>query len=72
MYILYQGGVNVIAGDEDKITTVLHENQVFGERALDKDETRRATVVANCNKTICLMLSKKDYKDILYVTTIYL
>ena len=26
MYLLYQGEVNVIAGDEDKITVVLHEN----------------------------------------------
>ena len=26
LYILYQGDVNVIAGDEDKITVVLREN----------------------------------------------
>lgn len=26
MYILYQGEVNVYAGDEDRITVVLHEN----------------------------------------------
>ena len=67
MYILYQGEVSVIAGEDDKITTVLHENQVFGERALSKDEKRVATIIANTPKTICLALYKKEYKDIVYV-----
>jgi CRP-like cAMP-binding protein len=26
MYILYHGEVNVYAGDEDRVTVVLHEN----------------------------------------------
>jgi CRP-like cAMP-binding protein len=67
MYILYQGEVSVIAGEDDKITTVLHENQVFGERALSNDEKRTATIIANMPKTICLALSQKEYKDIVYV-----
>lgn len=58
------------ADDDHRVTVVLRENQVFGERALEKDERRRATIIANTNKTICLMLSKKDYKDIVYVRCI--
>ena len=67
MYILHQGDVNVITGDEDFVTTVLHESQVFGERALDQDGIRTASIVARSNKVICLSLSKKEYKEILYV-----
>lgn len=69
MYVLYQGEVNVIAGDEDKVTTTLGENQVFGERAMVTDECRMASVFAKSPKVICLSLTKKDYKEILYVST---
>ena len=68
MYVLYQGEVNIIAGDEDKVTTTLSENQVFGERAMVTDDRRMASVVAKTPKVICLSLSKKDYKEILYVS----
>lgn len=69
MYVIFQGQVSVYATDEGSLTCNLHENQVFGERALDKDDVRGATVIANQDKTICLALHKKDYKEILYVTS---
>lgn len=38
MYVLFQGEVDVYAGDEGKVTVLLTESQVFGERALVTDE----------------------------------
>ncbi len=67
MYVIFQGEVSVHASDSGSLTCILHENQVFGERALERDEARVATVFANAEHTICLALRKKDYKEILYV-----
>ena len=47
MFLIFQGEVDVFATDEDKLTCKLHQNQVFGERALEKDDRRTATVIAN-------------------------
>jgi CRP-like cAMP-binding protein len=68
MYIILQGNVSVYANEPGVLTCTLHENQIFGERAIDKNEARVATVIANVDRTICLALRKKDYKDILYVS----
>ena len=67
MYVIFHGEVSVHASDAGSLTCILHENQVFGERALDRDEVRVATVYANADHTICLALRKKDYKEILFV-----
>ena len=67
MFIIYQGEVNIIAGEEDKITTTLNEMHVFGERALETNELRTATIVAKTPKVILLSFSKTDYKIVLYV-----
>lgn len=72
MYVIFQGEVSVHASDNGSLTCILHENQVFGERALDRDEVRAATVFANFENTICLALRKKDYKEILYVLHLFL
>ena len=72
MYVIFQGEVSVHASDNGSLTCILHENQVFGERALERDEVRAATVFANVEHTICLALRKKDYKEILYVLSPYL
>jgi CRP-like cAMP-binding protein len=40
---------------------------VFGERALETNELRTATIVAKTPKVILLSLSKTDYKIVLYV-----
>jgi CRP-like cAMP-binding protein len=44
----------------------LNENKVFGERALDTDEKRGATIITH-SECICLVLMKKDYVDIIFV-----
>lgn len=67
MFVLYQGEVNVIANDEDKVTSTLSEPTVFGEVAMVTDERRTAHVVARSPLTVCLLLFKKDYKEILFV-----
>jgi CRP-like cAMP-binding protein len=72
MYVIFHGEVSVHASDTGSLTCILHENQVFGERALDRDEVRVATVFAFAEHTICLALRKKDYKEILYVNNPFL
>ena len=69
MYILFQGEVGIYVNgseEEDKCVAILKDNKIFGERALETDETRGATVIAH-HTSICLILNKKDYKDIIYV-----
>lgn len=56
MYIIFSGEVNVIANDEGVITTVLSENQVFGERALVTDDLRMANIIARSSKVGVLCL----------------
>jgi CRP-like cAMP-binding protein len=68
LYILYEGEVNIYVNDLSHVTVTLGERQVFGERALVTDEVRGATVAAKTPHVVCLSLSKKDYKDILYVS----
>jgi CRP-like cAMP-binding protein len=72
MHVIFHGEVSVHASDAGSLTCILHENQVFGERALDRDEVRVATVYANADHTICLALRKKDYKEILFVNNPFL
>jgi len=71
MFIIFHGEVSVYASDCGSVTCILHENQVFGERALERDELRVATVLANMDNTICLSLHKKVFKEILYVSLKY-
>lgn len=75
MYILFQGEVGIYVtssnteDSEEKCVAILKDNKIFGERALDTDERRGATVIAH-HTSICLILNKKDYKDIIYVRII--
>ena len=69
MYIIFSGEIGIYTGVndfEDKCAAILKDNKVFGERAMETDENRVATVIAHA-KTICLMLLKKDLKEIIYV-----
>jgi hypothetical protein len=43
----------------------LNENKVFGERALDTEEKRGATIITH-SPVICLVLKKQDYLDIIF------
>lgn len=65
MYILYQGEVGVYVS-EDKCVAILKDSKVFGERALETDEKRGATILAH-TETTCLVLTKKDFVEIIYV-----
>lgn len=65
MYIVFSGSVGIYVPD-DKCVATLSENQVFGEKALETNERRGATVKAH-NETVCLVLMKNDYLDIIYV-----
>jgi CRP-like cAMP-binding protein len=67
MYILFSGEVGVYL-TENKCLAQLKENKVFGERALDTKEKRGATIIAH-KSTVCLILMKNDYLDIIYVCT---
>ena len=66
MFILLNGEVGVYVGYDDTCVAVLKDNKVFGERALEHDDKRTATIIAQTD-TQCLILMKKDYKDIIYV-----
>lgn len=63
MYLLLKGEVGVYI--ESKLVSTITENKVFGERALDTEERRVATIKA-MKDCFCLILLKKDYLDILY------
>jgi CRP-like cAMP-binding protein len=48
MYILFSGEVGIYVGDEsEKCVAVLKDSKVFGERALETDDKRGATVMAH-------------------------
>jgi CRP-like cAMP-binding protein len=66
MYILFSGEVGVYVGDGEKCVAILKDSKVFGERALEHDDKRGATIMAH-TPSLCLILLKKDYKDIIYV-----
>lgn len=67
MYILFQGEVGIYVGDDEKCVAILKDGKVFGERALDTNDKRGATIITHC-LTTCLILLKKDYKEIIYVS----
>lgn len=66
MYILFAGEVGIYISDA-KCVAVLRDSKVFGERALDNDDLRGATIIAH-QRSECLVLYKDDYKDIIYVS----
>ena len=68
MYILFSGEVGVYVND-NKCVAVLKDNKVFGEIALETDEKRGATIIAHSH-SLCLILFKRDYKEIIYVRLI--
>lgn len=47
MYILFEGEVGVYLGEDDNCVAVLKDNKVFGERALETDDLRGATIIAH-------------------------
>lgn len=50
-----------------KCVATLKDSKVFGERALETDEKRGATIIAH-QPTVCMILLKRDFKDIVYVS----
>ena len=46
MFILLNGEVGVYVGYDDTCVAVLKDNKVFGERALEHDDKRTATIIA--------------------------
>jgi CRP-like cAMP-binding protein len=68
MYILFHGEVGIYVDDKfERCVAVLKDNKVFGERALETDEKRGATIIAH-QPTTCLILMKNDFVDIIYVS----
>jgi CRP-like cAMP-binding protein len=66
MYILVKGEVGVYIGaGEDNCVAMLGDNKIFGERALETNEKRGATIKAH-KKTITMILNKNDFKEIVY------
>lgn len=70
MYLLFQGEVGIYVADENHCVATLKDSKVFGERALETDDKRGATIIAHTN-ALCLILLKKDYKEIIYVRAWY-
>lgn len=68
-YILYEGEVQVFVDGECKATLQASQTkntaQVFGERALLKDEARAATVKVFSNTAKALALDRDSFKDLL-------
>ncbi|CDW88204.1 UNKNOWN [Stylonychia lemnae] len=57
--------VGIYVNEEETCVAVLKDSKVFGERALENDDKRGATIIAHY-PTLCLVLYKKDYKEIIY------
>lgn len=67
MFVIFSGEVGVYIGEEnDKCVATLGANKVFGEKALENDSRRGATIIAH-TRTVCLTLYKVDYNNIIYV-----
>lgn len=62
VYIMQKG--KVVCTDLPGDDVVLHENNVFGERAILMSEPRAATVIA-LEQTTCLILDRKTFNDVL-------
>ena len=61
MFVILVGEVGVYHDDAAKICSCkLNENKTFGDRALQNDDVRNATVKA-LKVTVCLTLSKGDF-----------
>ena len=61
MFVVLVGEVGVYFDDAMKICSVkLNENKTFGDRALQNEEVRSATIKAH-KVTVCLTLSKIDF-----------
>ena len=64
-YIIVKGAAEVVDEDKGKILTNLYPGHQFGEVALLYDSPRNATVRAASEVTVCLSLSKTDFRDAL-------
>ena len=63
MFVVLFGEVGVYFDDDALICTLkLNENKTFGDRALQHDDVRTATVIA-LKDTICLSLNKLDFYE---------
>ena len=58
--------MGIYINEQESSVAVLKDNKVFGERALENDDKRGATIIAH-QPSLCLVLYKKDYKEIIYV-----
>lgn len=47
MYILFQGEVGIYVGEENNCVATLKDSKVFGERAMETDDKRGATIIAH-------------------------
>ena len=47
MYILFQGEVGIYINANESCVATLKDNKVFGERALENDDKRGATIIAH-------------------------
>ena len=64
MYTVLLGEVGVYFDDNlRQCSARLNENKTFGERALQHEEERSATVKALQDGTVCLCLSKLDFYE---------
>jgi len=69
MYLVFEGEVGIYVKDiftSLKQVATLRENKVFGERSLETEDKRAATVKA-LEPTTCLVLYKRDFNEIIYV-----
>ena len=66
MYCLIKGEVAVFIDTEmNNCIVTLKENKVFGERALEHDDKRTASIVAK-QKSLCLKLDKNDFLEVIF------
>lgn len=66
MYVIIKGEVGIYIDPEVKnCIVVLGENKVFGERALETDDKRGATIKSH-DEVQCLILYKSDYRNVIY------
>lgn len=67
MYVIIRGAVGIYIDAELKNCIVtLSENKVFGERALETDDKRGATIIVHDPGAWCLLLHKNDYRSVVY------
>lgn len=66
-YILFEGSVKVMKGGQEQTVMVATQNEVqmFGERALMKDEPRAATVVVSSPSARALVMDRDSFNMLL-------